>query len=155
MPLHRGDACRVGELGADHQARPADLDDARAARELASPAVSCSPAPDVVEEAGLAHHLDRRQRRRAADRVAAVRAAMAALRPRSSSSRRVPSAENGKAGGDALGHADDVGLDAEVLDREHLAGATEPALHLVGDEQDPVLAAPLDEPLEERFGAGT
>ena len=43
---------------------------------------SCSPrAHDVVEEAGLAHHLDRRQRRRAADRVAAVRAAVAALRP--------------------------------------------------------------------------
>ena len=46
------------------------------------PSDSCSPrARDVVEEARLAHHLDRRQRRRASDRVAAVRAAVAALRP--------------------------------------------------------------------------
>ena len=62
------------------------------------------------------------------------------------------SAESGEreSTGDALGHADDVGLDAVVLDGEHLAGATEAALHLVGDEHDPVLAAALDEPGHER-----
>ena len=37
--------------------------------------------------------------------------------------------------GDALGHGDDVGLDAVVLDGEQLAGAPEAALHLVGDEE--------------------
>ena len=52
---------------------------------------------------------------------------------------------NGKPRRDALGHADDVGLDAVVLDGEHLAGAAEAALHLVGDEQDPVLPAALDD----------
>ena len=37
--------------------------------------------PHVLEEGRLAHDLDRRQRRRATHRVAAVRAAVAALRP--------------------------------------------------------------------------
>ena len=66
----------------------------------------------------------------------------------------MPSAENGKPAGDALGHADDVGLDAVVLDGEHLAGATEAALHLVGDEQDAVLPAALDEAGQERVRRG-
>ena len=47
------------------------------------------------------------------------------------------------AGGDRLGHHDQVGLDPEVLDREELAGAAEPGLHLVGDEHDPVLRRQL------------
>ncbi len=54
-----------------------------------------------------------------------------------------------KARCDALGHADDVGIDAEVIDREPAPGAAEPALHLVGDEHDAVLAATLDDALEE------
>ena len=100
---------------------------------------------DVVEETRLAHHLDGRQRRRAAHRVAAVGAAVAAGRPLVVE--LAASAERGERepAGDALGHADDVGLDAVVLDGEHLAGAAEAALHLVGDEQDAVLAAALDE----------
>src|SRR4029079_2336076 len=63
------------------------------------------------------------------------------------------SAERGEreAAGDALGHADDVGLDAVVLDGEHLAGAAEATLHLVGDEHDPVLTAALDETGHERL----
>ena len=39
-----------------------------------------------------------------------------------------------------LARRDDVGLDAEVLDREHLPGAAHARLHLVGDEQHAVLA---------------
>src|SRR4029079_16141592 len=64
------------------------------------------------------------------------------------------SAERGEreAAGDALGHADDGWLDAVVLDGEHLAGAAEATLHLVGDEHDPVLTAALDETGHERLG---
>ena len=38
-----------------------------------------------------------------------------------------------EAGGDRLRDRHQVGLDAEVLDREHLAGAAEAGLHLVDD----------------------
>ena len=38
---------------------------------------------------------------------------------------------------------DQVGLDAEVLHREHAAGAAEAGLHLVGDQHDAVLVADL------------
>ena len=37
-----------------------------------------------------------------------------------------------------------------MVDREHLAGATEAGLHLVGDEQDAVCSAALDDPVDER-----
>ena len=50
-------------------------------------------------------------------------------------------AERLVAGGDALGDRHEVRLDAEVLAAEPLAGAAETADHLVGDQQDPVLAA--------------
>src|SRR6266852_6021164 len=45
----------------------------------------------------------------------------------------------GKSVCNALGGDQDVGLDALMLDREHLAGACESGLHLVGDEEDSVL----------------
>ena len=51
--------------------------------------------------------------------------------------------------GDALGHRHDVGLDAPVLDAEHLAaGAAEAGLHLVADEDAAVLAHDVDRDLE-------
>ena len=50
---------------------------------------------------------------------------------------------------DALGGEQDVGLDAPVLDRPHLAGPPGARLDLVGDEQDPVLVADRAEALEE------
>ena len=51
--------------------------------------------------------------------------------------------------GDALGGQQDVGLDAPVLDRPHLAGATRAGLDLVGDEQDAVAIADFAQALEE------
>ena len=42
-----------------------------------------------------------------------------------------------------LATRDEVGLDAEVLHREHAAGAAEAGLHLVGDQHDAVLVADL------------
>ena len=120
--------------------------------ELANAALQLlATGDDVLHEAGLAHHFDRRQRRGATNCIAAVRTAVTAYRPLVVE--LATRAERGerKAAGDSLGHADDVGLDAVVLDGEHLAGATEPALHLVGDEHDPVLLASFDEARHERL----
>lgn len=55
----------------------------------------------------------------------------------------------GHAGGDAFGDADDVGLDAGVLDGPPLAGAADAGLDLVGDEEDSVLVADAADLLEE------
>ena len=137
----RRDAGRVGELGADHQPEPAHLgDDVVLVLQLADAGLQLLAAGvHVGQERRIGHELDGGQRRRAAHRVAAVGAAVAAGRPLVVE--LATGAERGEreAAGDALGHADDVGLDAVVVDGEHLAGATEAALHLVGDEQDAVL----------------
>ena len=45
----------------------------------------------------------------------------------------------GKAVGDSFGSDQDVGLDAVVLDGEHLAGAGEARLHFIRDKQNAVL----------------
>ena len=103
----------------------------------------------VLHEAGLGHHLDRGERGRAADGVAAVGPAVAPRRP----PRRqlLGGAERGEREPrrDALRHADDVRDDAVVLDREHPPGTPEAGLHLVGDEEDPVLAAQRDDAVDE------
>ncbi len=49
----------------------------------------------------------------------------------------------GQSSGDPLGHADDVGHDAEVLDAEPLPGPSYPRLHLVHREEDAVLVEEL------------
>ena len=61
----------------------------------------------------------------------------------------MPGSRQRQPGRDALGHDQDVRLDVPVLDREHLAGAPEPGLDLVGDEQDPVLAGDLAQARQE------
>src|SRR5690606_28991261 len=83
------------------------------------------------------------------DRVAAVGAAMTALGP--AVVELAPGAERREREprGDPLRHADDVGLDVVLVDREPAAGAAEAALHLVGDEQDAVLAAAVDDRFDE------
>ena len=50
--------------------------------------------------------------------------------------------------GDALGLADDVRLDAVVLDGEHRAGAPVARLHLVADEEHALGVHPLLDDLE-------
>ena len=90
----------------------------------------------------------------ACDRVAVRRAAVAARHPPLVERSQRAERSEGKPRGDALRHADDVGLDAQRLDREHLARPPEAALGLVGDEQDAVLFTtqrkPLHEPLRRR-----
>src|SRR5579871_214828 len=56
------------------------------------------------------------------------------------------------AGRDALGAADDVGLDAGVLDRPPLAGACDAALYFVNDKQNAVAVADAAEFLHEDRG---
>ena len=147
-----GDSRRVVELDGDHQPSPRTW---RMPGSMAcssrSPVVSCSPRATTPS------------RNPGAVRTSMV--ARAAAHPigfppyvppwlpfgqRSSSSRRVPRADSGKPERDPLGHADDVGLDVVVVDREHPPGATEPGLHLVGDEEDAVGPAALDDAAEER-----
>ncbi|MEJ7721783.1 MAG: AMP-binding protein [Ilumatobacteraceae bacterium] len=149
-----GGASAVVELGADHQTRSAHLTDPRrlVGGELLEAVGELTPAlDDVVEETGRRHHGDRRQRGGATDRVAAVRAAVAAARPGIVELAAHAERREGEARGDALRHADHVGLDAVVLDGEQRAGAPEAALHLVGDEQHPVLPAAFDQALDERL----
>src|SRR6185312_7354511 len=57
------------------------------------------------------------------------------------------------AGGDAFGHADDVGLNAGVLDGPPLAGAACSRLNFVHDEEDAVLVADATNLLEEVGGS--
>ncbi len=54
-----------------------------------------------------------------------------------------------KAAGDRLGDDQQVGLDVEVLHREHAARPAESRLHLVGDEDDPVLVTEASQPADE------
>ena len=59
-----------------------------------------------------------------------------------------------QSGGDGLGDDHEIGLDVEVLHREHPPGASEAGLHLVSDEDDPVLVADATEPGDELGGGG-
>ncbi len=56
---------------------------------------------------------------------------------------------------EALGQADDVGLDAGMLDREPLAGAAEAGLDLVDDQQRAALAAQPLRPSVRKSGVPT
>ena len=59
-----------------------------------------------------------------------------------------------QAAGHALGHRDQVGDHAAVLDGEQLCGAPEAALDLVGDQQDAVARGELAQGVEEAGGRG-
>ncbi len=50
---------------------------------------------------------------------------------------------------DRLREHDEIGLDAEVLHREHAARPAEPGLNLVRDEHDPVPVADRAQPFDE------
>ena len=54
--------------------------------------------------------------------------------------------------GEALGHRDEVGHDAPVVDGEPPAGAAEAGHHLVGDQQDAVPVADLAHALHVAVG---
>ena len=131
------------ELDADHQPRPADVaDPGELGHQLAQAAGQLRAAEARVgdEPLGL-DRLEHGDARGARNRVAAVRRAVGAAAPAllellAGDDRRQREAVRDRLRGD-----DDVRDDARVLERPHLARAREARLHLVGDEQDPVLVA--------------
>ena len=68
-------------------------------------------------------------------------------KPLQTASEAMVIAERADAARQALAAGHDLGLQAVVLDREHLAGAAEAGLDLVGDQQDAALLADLVEPV--------
>ena len=76
-----------------------------------------------------------------ADRIAAISAAEAAGMRSVHDGGAAGHARERKSAAESLGHGDQIGHHARVLDGEHLAGARDAALHLVGDQDDAVLVA--------------
>ena len=101
-----------------------------------------------LEEALLLEHVEHGESRGLRDRVADVRPADRTGVRAVHDLGAPDDAREREARGDRLRNRDQVGLDAEVLHREHPPGAPEAGLHLVGDEHDPVPVAELAEPLE-------
>ena len=102
-----------------------------------------------LDEVVLLHRLDRGQGRSTGDGVAAVRAAEAAGVDGVHDVGATGEAGERHPPRDALGGRDEVGDDPLVVAREPVAAAAEAGLHLVGDEQDAVVAAPLRQRREE------
>ena len=112
-------------------------------------------AVDALDEPLVLDHVEHRERRGLRDRVADVGPADAAGDGRVHDLRLAEHAGERQPHRDRLRDRDQVRLDAEVLDREEPAGAREPGLHLVADEDDAVLVADLAQALRgTRRGAG-
>src|SRR5215210_7299338 len=105
----------------------------------------------VLDDAFLLEGLDRRHRRGARQRVAAVGEPAREVLVLHPVGDRLPDdhgAEGHIARVDALGDREDVGHDIPVVHAEPLAGAAEPGHHFVADEQDPVPVADLADRLQ-------
>ena len=100
-------------------------------------------AAERSSEALVVDHVEHGERRGLRDRVADEGAADAAGDGRVHDLGAAEHARERQAVRDRLRDADQVGLDARVLDREEAAGAAEAGLHLVGDEDDAVAVADL------------
>ena len=98
--------------------------------------------------------VERRERRRAAERVAAEGVAVRALRPALHHALLRHHHPDRQARAEALGDGQDVGRYAPVLAGEHLPGAADAGLHLVRDQQDPVAVAERAQPRQEARQAG-
>src|SRR6185369_5125063 len=83
------------------------------------------------------------------DRVAAVRIAVRALLPLFHDGLLREDHADRQTRPQALGQRRDVGRDAEVLRREHLAAAADARLHFVEDQQDAVTIAQRAQALQE------
>ena len=139
------------QLDAEHQPHAPDLADQRLALlELQEPVLEvAADRQGVLLDALAVDDLERRQPLGHRDRVAAERVEVdpvlhdaGDLRPRDARAQRRPVA-------DPLGHGDQVGRDAPVLEApEGRAGPAEAGLDLVGDAQAAVLADDLVDDLE-------
>src|SRR5580698_10487563 len=124
------------QLDADHEAASAHI-----ANERVRLLPTLKALEDLSADAGgvvdgaVAEDFHGGKRSRDADRVAAEGRRVGAGHPIHDFGTGHANAK-GHAAGYAFGHADDVGLDAGVLDGPPLAGAARAALHFVGDEED-------------------
>ena len=104
----------------------------------------------VLHQPLALHHVERGQRGGAGQVVAPEGGAQLPVDGREA--RRDEHGSHGEAVGDALGHGDDVGADAQPLVGEELAAAAVSALYLVADECRSRLLAGLAQPLGELGG---
>src|SRR5207248_3886075 len=102
-----------------------------------------------VDEAFLLEHVEHGERRRLCDRVADVRPADRVLAGRVHDLGLPEYTGEREPCRDRLRDGDQVGLDLEVLDPEHPAGATEARLHFVDDHHDVLPVADLTHALDE------
>src|SRR5579862_3691391 len=149
-----GDACCLssGPLGKlDREHRPEAADVAAGRRDRLEPLAELdpqllSPRPDRGER------VEHRDRRGARERIAAERAPEPAGADRVHDLRAARDRRERQPASDRLAGDEQIGLDAEVFDRPDRAGASTAGLHLVGDEQDPVLVEKGAKAFEEAPG---
>ena len=149
--------CRVThELDRQHRSEPADVSNLWPT----SLPVEHSRAERLTQQLGALHELllledveDGRccsERDRVADERAANRTRVRVVHDRG------PADDPGEreTAADRLRKHEEVGLDVEVLHREHPPGPSKPRLHLVGDEDDPVLVTDPPQSGDELGGRG-
>ena len=137
------------EFHADHQPLTAHFADHRATRlPLAQPIQKIRADARRICRVLALDQVDRRQRRRATQRIAAVRvpvrAALPLLHPlllRHHQSNRHTAAK-------ALGERHDIRGDADMMRRKHSARATNARLHFVEDQHDAMPIAQLAQPAQ-------
>ena len=142
----------LDELDREHRAEPAhvaDRGEALLPREHAR-AHRLADLRRALDDVLLLDHVEHRERRGLRDGIADVRAADRGVAGRVHDLGGADHARERQPGGDRLRDGHQVGLDAVVLHREHAPGAPEAGLHLVGDEDDPVLVA---DPAQARRGS--
>src|SRR5687767_7484041 len=128
------------ELDAREQAKPADLAHLVAAQRAQAVQQLCPALPRARREVETPHLADRRDRRRARERVPAERRRVRALRQIPNSPRERDRAHR-QAARDRFRDAEDVRDDVVLLEREHGPGPAEAGLDLVDDQQRASLPA--------------
>ena len=141
----------ANELERDHRAEAADVADLRPARLPGEQARTQRVTEDLRprNELLLLEDVEHRARSSKRDGIADERAADRARVRVVHDLCAADHAGQRQATGDRLRDDHQVRLDLEVLHREHATGPPEAGLHLVGDEDDPVLVADSPETLDE------
>src|SRR5699024_1861755 len=137
-----------------HRTAAADVTDLRVLRlQLRQPVDE-----DLTDVLGIGDHAvlfvggDRAEGRGTGDGVAAVGSAEPAGSDRVHDVRATGYRRQRQPTGDALGRGDEIGDDALPFGGEHLPGAGEAGLDLVGDEDDALLAGVVDQRRQEALG---
>ncbi|MCI3951740.1 MAG: hypothetical protein K0R53_1237, partial [Burkholderiales bacterium] len=143
-------AARLIQLHADHHPHTAYFHYARRSAEPRAQAFhdGAADARGVVQQAFLAHRIQRRDHRGHRQRVAAESGAVIAGLEHAFRAAAGHACAHGHAGAQALGERHDVGKKARVLVHEPLAGAPEAALHFIGNEQPSLTVADILEPAQ-------